>query len=132
MDEIKVVLRSPHQADKNFVLSTWLKGQRFGNIHFRAIPSDAYYEKQTELIMDILSTPGIRMTIACDEARPEWIIGFAVFSQDEIYWIHVRSDYRKRGIGKLLLDGAKITTVRAITKIGHIIAENHGLTFKPL
>lgn len=128
----KIVLRSPVAADRNFVLSTWLKGQRWGDPQFSVAPHSTYFREHSERIVQILATPGVRLTIACDKDNPEWIVGFAVFRGPELFWMHVRPDYRRQGIGWLLLDGQDITTVRGWTRLGAKIAKDHGFTLKPL
>jgi GNAT superfamily N-acetyltransferase len=126
------VLRAPTPADKNFILATWLKGQYWGSTYFRQIPKDEYFRDYPATIISILSTPGAELLIACDRARPEWIVGFSVLKGSALYWIHVRKDYRGKGIGRLLLGGHEIKTVKALTKIGRTIAMKKGLTFNPL
>lgn len=131
MSKIKITLRKPNAQDKNFILSTWLKGQRYGSTYFALIQQDKYFEKYGERIIEILKTPGVSLNVACDEANPTWIAGFSVFRGDEIFWIHVRKDYRRRGIGRLLLGGQEMRTAKAITSIGSKIAQNHGIEFDP-
>lgn len=133
MDETsKVVIRPTNVFDRNFVLSTWLKGQYYGSSYFRDIPQDLYFEKYANHIHQILWDPEVKVTVACDERFPIWIVGFAVFKGDSLYWIHVKRDYRNQGIASLLLTGQSITIVRALTKTGRLIAHSKGLIFNPL
>lgn len=132
VDKIKVVLRPYNDVmDRNFIISTWLKGQRFGNYHYSDVPQDIYFKEYGAVIECIMNIPGLEIKIACDELRPDWIGGFAVMKDDVLYWIYTRSDFRNRGIAKLLVSDRKIKTVQALTRIGRSIAISHGLIFNP-
>jgi len=131
MEEIKITIRKPTPADKNFILATWLKGQRWGSQHYSWVPQDLYFDKYGPKIIEILKTPGVDIRIACDQEIPTWIAGYSIFKDHELYWIHVRKDYRGKGIAKLLLSGQPITTAKAMTWTGAAIAEKHGIAFDP-
>lgn len=127
----KVIIRQANASDKNVIMSSWLKGQHYGNAYYTAIPAHIFYEVYAETIKGILARPGVQITIACDEGNPEWVVGYAVFKAPDLYWVYVKKDYRGEGIARLLLKGHRITTVKAITKPGLAIARLKGLTFNP-
>lgn len=131
MDKVTIIIRPALISDKNFVFATWLNGQRFGNFYFNEIPQDVYFREYAKVINHILSLPGMEVNIACDERDKNWIVGFAVFRGAELYWIHVKSDYRCKGIGRLLLENREIKIIKAFTRIGRAIAAKHGLIFNP-
>lgn len=132
MDETKIVVRPACLSDKNFILSTWLKGQLFGSPYFSLVPHDIYYKAYTDEIARILAIPGVKVNVACGEEAPDWIVGFCVFKGDALYWVHVKTDYRNKGIAKLMLrDAETIKTVKALTKIGRAIADKKRLAFNP-
>lgn len=130
-DQETIVIRDPLPADKNFILSTWLKGQYFGNSFYTQMPEDMYYREYSKHIIEIMSRDGVEIRIACSAQDSSWIVGFSVFKGDTLHWIHVKRDYREKGIGTILLHNAPITTVTAITKIGLAILQNKGLIFNP-
>lgn len=127
----QIVIRKPCPNDKDFILSAWLKGNYYGNSYFRQIPPDIYYREYADEIMRILNQPGVEIDIACDESYTQWIVGFSVTQNENLYWIHVKRDFRCRGVGKLLLANRIISTVKSTTKVGHAIAQNKGLIFNP-
>lgn len=131
VDETKVVIRSyVAETDRNFILSTWLKGQYWGNAHFKQIEQDAYFEHHGALVRAIVDSPNTLISIACSESAPTWIAGFSIARVPELYWVHVRDGFRNRGIAKLLVpDG--ITIIKALTKIGSAIARRKKLIFDP-
>lgn len=130
LDEIKVVIRPPQESDKGFIMQRWLMGQYYGCSYFEHIQADLYYKYYTRVIKDILSNPEVKATVACDEQNPEWILGFAIFD-DSIYWVHVKRDFRQRGIAKLLLKDHDFKVVKSTTRIGHAITKHKGLIFNP-
>lgn len=132
MDEAaQIILRQANVKDKNFILSTWLKGQYFGNSFFRNIPQYLYFEAYAKVITKILCTPGVDINIACDIESPDWIVGYSVFKGEEIYWMHVRKDYRRQKLATLLITEQKPKVIKAYTKVGQIIAQRKGLIFNP-
>ena len=130
-DAINIVVRPALKTHENFILSTWLKGNYYGT-HFRSMPQNLYYKEYIGHLWKIILMPGIKINVACDEQNPSWVVGFSVFKDEILYWIHVKKDYRNKGLATHLLKDAKITTVKALTKVGRAIAESKGLIFNPL
>jgi ribosomal protein S18 acetylase RimI-like enzyme len=131
-DEIKIVIRDAQTSDRNFILSSWLKGNYFGNFYFGQIPQHVYFEEYSKWILKALADENTKVSVACDENIPGWIVGFAVSNKENLYWVHVKKEFRNRGIATLLLAGKGITTVKATTKVGRMITEHKGLIFNPL
>lgn len=131
-DEIKIVIRPVLPEDRNFILSSWLKGNYFGNFYFGQMPQAVYFEEYAKLILKILADETTDVSVACDEHNPSWIVGFSVSNRENIHWIHVKKEFRNRGIATLLLSGKNITTSKSTTKVGRIISEHKGLIFNPL
>ena len=129
MAEIKVITRPARPADRNFILATWLRGQYYGNPGFKLVPQDEFFKSYTSVVERILYDPEIDITIASGNEDPNWIAGFAVRKQDALYWIHVKEDFRKKGIAKLLIGEIPISRIKALTKAGAAIARKKGLIF---
>lgn len=130
-DEIKVITRATIPDDKNFILATWLKGNRWGNPFFEDQDKDLYFHDYANHIIKTLLAVGTQVNIACDEAKPGWIVGYAVFKNDTLYWVHIRDGYRRKGIASLLLRSAPITTVKGMTRLGWRIVQQKKLIFDP-
>lgn len=128
---ITVVIRMAELEDKNFILSTWLKGNYYANPYFGIIPQDLYFREYGKHVMEVLYSPRVTVRVACDQASPGWIVGFAVYEGHALHWIHVRRDYRGRGIAKLLLKDVPITETRGITRRGREILRNKDIIFNP-
>ncbi len=130
-DSIQVITRATEPEDKNFILSTWLNGNRYGNPYFKRMDSAEYYKAYSEHIISVLTSPGTQINIACDSANPSWIVGFAVFRDETLYWVHIKEDFRRNGVATLLLKDAPITTVKGLTKLGWSILQKKGLIYDP-
>jgi len=128
---INIVIRDPMPADKNLIMSTWLKGNYYGNSYFWYIPQDLYFQEYAKVISNILFDPKVKVIVACDEQNPSWLVGYAVIKNEALYWIYVKRDYREKGIAKLLLNNVEIKVVKSVTKIGKPIAEKKKLIFNP-
>ena len=55
---------------------------------------------------EIFARPTIR--IACDEKDPDTILGFVVFSGDELHYVFVEKKIRRTGVAATLLGGLQI------------------------
>jgi hypothetical protein len=131
MDEIKVILRDFSEEDRNFILSTWLKGNYFGSVFFRQIPQDLYFKEYSKTIQEIMTRNNIRIKIACDQSKTSWISGFSVSIDSDLYWIYVRTGFRSKGIATALLSDQNITSAKSMTRKGKIIADHKGIIFNP-
>ena len=102
-DNATIIVRPAALEDKNFILSTWLKGNYYGNYYFGKMNAGSYYTAYTHYIESILNTQGVSIDIACDESKPHWIVGFVVYQQKIFflngYFIHEVSDYYAIGAG---------------------------------
>lgn len=128
--EIKVITRGPEPEDHSFIIATWLNGQRYSNPFYERQDPKKYFAEHGDYINEVLVTPGMDIRIACDEACPYWIAGFSVHKGDTLYWVHVKEDYRKRGIAALLLQGTDIKTVKGLTNIGWYLLQKYGWSFE--
>jgi hypothetical protein len=134
MDRARIIVRLANSADRNFIFSTWLKGQRFNSFYYSEIPQDLYFREYAKVIERILAGHEIEVRVACDESKPEWIAGFAVLdcADEAIHWIYVRGgEYRGNGIARLLLANRRIRTARSTSRIGRAIMAKHGIVFNP-
>lgn len=126
-----VAIRDWTPEDKNFILSTWLKGLRFGNDWFELIDSNVYYKNYHAVIESLLNSPGIVVKVACLKDDPEVILGYGVYKGERLDWIFVKKAWRSIGIARSLIP-SNITTVSHITDAGRGILRKHpGVTFNP-
>lgn len=134
-ERINIVTRAYSRDDGAFISLTWADQVRFGNDFMNQVPEEFYYPWFQRKIGGILRNPETSIQIACDESDPHWIVGFAVYGPNSIYWIYVRDGFRSQGIAALLIKDRQFKsakTLMATTKAGHALIEKQGLTYEPL
>lgn len=127
----QIIIRPAELSDKNLILSTWLKGNYFGNAYFLQVPSEVYYKEYAKHIIRVLGQSNVIIQVACDKKDRSWIVGFAVVEAHALHWVYVKKDYRCNGVATLLLRGQEIKSTKSTTKVGKAITEYKRLTFNP-
>ncbi len=126
-------IRGSVDADRNFILATWLRGLKYGNDWFHAIDSEAYYKHYQAVLQALLDRPTTEVKVACLKDDPDVILGYLVHKGPRIDWVFIKSAWRGIGIARSLIPpGAH--TVTHLTKVGMIILKKHpelALTFNP-
>ncbi len=117
-----VVLRSVTDEDIPFILSTWLRGLRSGNSWFKEIDSKSYFNFYQSVIGRLIRSSRVDVAVLADD--PDTIIGYIVYSEHVLHWIHVRGRWRKLGVGKMLVPKG-ITRVSHLTKLGLRLKPQH-------
>lgn len=128
-DEL-VMVRDGAPSDFPFIMSTWLKGLRFGNSWFSFIPSGIYYKFYSKVIETLLYQERTKVKIACLKDDPDVILGYSVFSDTSIHWAFVKKAWRKIGIANSIVPNG-VATVTHLTDVGKAICKNKGFTFNP-
>lgn len=129
---VQVIIRASEPGDKNFIMASWLNGNRYGSPYFELQDSPAYFETHAYKIGSVLMDKDNFIRVACDQDNIDWIAGFAVFNEDTLHWIYVRDGYRNKGIAKLLLGGKTFKKISGLTKVGAALAKAKSLIFQPL
>jgi len=132
-----VAYRTAVPNDIPLIFSSWLKGIRFGNPAYEALPSKEYYAEMHALINSILQLPETVVTVACLKDDPDTILGYSVatFESDPLdsgsramtlHWVFVKRAWRHIGIGG---DLTPLTTTRItmVTKAVQKIVDNYPL-----
>jgi hypothetical protein len=113
-------IRPAEANDVPFILSTWLKGLKYGNSWYKLIQNNVYYQVYHKVIENILLNPNTRTSVACLKEDPSVILGYMVTTEDRLHWCHVKVAWRNNGIATKLLP-AGITTVTHVTDAGKAI-----------
>lgn len=125
-----IFIRPAVMADKPFILSTWLKGLRFGNIWYRLIDDKIYFRVYHAVIEKLISTPGVTIKVACLKDDPEVILGYVVYQGDKVHWVQVKKAWRNIGIARALTP-SEITTTTHLTEVGRSIFLKKKWVFNP-
>ena len=131
-DTLNIITRNATLEDKNFIFSTWLKGNYFGNFYFGEMPQDLYFSEYAAHITKVLQNPHTRITIACSDDQPNWLVGFSVYQGHVLHWVYVKKDYRRKGVATLMLKDKNIHVVTNLTGIGCTLKNLKGLVFNPM
>lgn len=130
-DTAHVIIRSAIPADRNFILSTWLKGLYYGNSEVKQMPQELYYQQYADKFLATLNSPDVKVSVACLQDDTNTIIGYLVSTGTAVHWLYVKKDFRSKGIANLLLKHDNYLTYTLSTKAGSAIAKKKKLTYNP-
>lgn len=125
-----VSVRKFRPEDINYILATWLRGLYYGNEFFRRIDKEGYFGVYHRLLTTLLAKSTTVVKVACLKEDPEVILGYVVFDDAAIHWVHVKKEWRAIGIAKLIIPDT-IKVITHLTKVGRSIADKKQYIFKP-
>jgi hypothetical protein len=124
-------IRDYKEADKPFVLATFLRGLYYGDSWFSLIPKEVFMRNYKPIIEAILAKNYVK--VACLIEDPDVIIGYSILSKDfkVIHWVFVKKSFRTMGIGKNLIP-AVINSATHLTKTGKtLLTKYQNCIFNP-
>lgn len=126
-----ILNREFRESDKAFIISTWAKGQLYGEPYFAGIPASVYFDKFPKYIKAVLASPAAKVNIACLSEDEDVILGYCVITHGKaLIWAFVKSPWRGQGIARSLIPGT-VACVGSRTKAGAAIAAKKGWAFDP-
>jgi len=117
-------IRDYKPEDRNFVISTFLRGLYYGDSWFSLIPKDIFMKNYKAVAEALIAKRTIK--VACLREDPDVIIGYSILSNDfqTIDWVYVKSSkqpdgttWRNKGVGKSLVPQYP-TSVSHLTVLG--------------
>ena len=102
---------------RNLVLSSFLKGVRYGNEYFKLIDKDAYYTSYRNYIGHLLDRSRSILRLAILGGTPEVILGWSLMEFNTLHFVFVKKDVRRQGIARALVPG-RIERITHLTKTG--------------
>lgn len=105
------------EEDYNFIMSTWLKGLRYGNDFFKSVASKPYFESYHGAIDKLLGSSDVRIQVSCLKEDPSVILGYSIARGEVLDWVYVKQDWRQIGIARSLVPEG-VTTVSHWTTLG--------------
>lgn len=97
------IIRPYRHEDRNFIMSTCLRGLYYGNVYLREIPKDVFMNCFHKVLDIILTNPASTINVACLSDDQNVILGYSVFRGQSLDWVFVKSAWRKIGIGRRLI-----------------------------
>ena len=131
-DDAEIIVRSVEWGDKDFVFSTWLRGQYWGSDYFLNMEQDEYFADYAKRITRYLTRPGTQVDCAVLKDDPEVVLGYIVYNDQHLFWSYTKRDFRKQGVLKLLLKNMDFETYSGHTKVGLAIGRRRGMKFNPI
>ncbi len=128
--DAQVIVRQGVIEDKDFILSTWLRGQFWGSNYWKQMPQDLYFKEYAKKIIPIIANSYIEVAVLQED--PSFIIGFLVHYGPMAYWAYIKKDYRSKGILNLLLKDKGLVAYSGDTKAAAAIAKKKQMIFNPL
>ncbi len=102
---------------ENLILSRWKRSLRYGNDYFKLAAPDPYFAAYDRYIGYLLGCDNCRVRLAVLSDAPDVVLGFSVARGSTLDYVHVQKDFRRQGIGKLLVP-ANIDTITHLTRTG--------------
>jgi GNAT superfamily N-acetyltransferase len=99
------------------IFSKWLRSLRYGNDYFRLIDPDEYWKAYNAYIKSILMRGDTMVRIASLTEDADVALGFSVVRGAVLDYVHVHKDFRKKGIGRILVP-KNIKVITHLTKTG--------------
>lgn len=96
-------LREMTDADRSFIISSWLKSYRNAD-SVTHLSNDVYYTGHAKLINDLLATSNV--TIACDPSYPTSMFGYIVHDANVAHYLYVKYSLRRHGVATMLYEAA--------------------------
>src|ERR1700677_3231522 len=118
MADAKVIVRYWKPEDKSFIMSTWLRGQYWGEDYWHDSNQEIFFKQYSAKIAALIPLYNTKIHCAVLEDDPSCILAYLVSSDDVIYWAYTKKDYRKTGLMKLLCGNKKFKYCNSITKMG--------------
>lgn len=103
-ESVAISFRPFEITDRSFILRSWIRCHRRNH---SGISDEDYFYGQTHLIYALSGNS--KIVIACDAAKPEFILGFAcgrmaTNGRDIImHYVYVKEAYRKNGVARDLV-----------------------------
>jgi hypothetical protein len=107
-------IRIGKDSDKNLILSTFLKGLYYGSIDsdtpsntmmFGMVPKQIFFDRYKRVAQALVNDPNMTIRVACLPEDEDVVIGYSIVnsSEDTLFWVFVKSAWRKRGIARNLV-----------------------------
>lgn len=112
----------PHEY-LGLIYSSWLRSLRNGNDAFKLIDAQAYYRHYHPYIGHILAHPDATIRMATLSDDKDVVLGFSVTRGQLLDYVWVQYDFRRLGIGKMLVP-YDITTITHFTRTALTIWNN--------
>lgn len=127
----QIQIRALKPTDVNFIFSTMLRGLYYasGSI-YSLMDKEAFFEHYDEVLQKLLRASSTVVKIACLEAEPDIILGYALLAYPGIlHYVYVKPAWRGQYIAESLCKGS--THVTHVLPILEDLRLRKGLKYNP-
>lgn len=124
-------IRDYKEEDKNFIISTFLKGLYYDDSWFSLIEKNTFMDNYKKVIEALIQKCVIK--VACLKDEQDVIIAYSLLSQDfqTISWVYCKKEWRRKGIARSLLPKHP-RSVSHLTQLGRqLLPKLEGAVFDP-
>src|SRR6202012_2051897 len=83
VSEESVIIRSYVPNDRNYILSTWLSGLRYGSDYYLSIDKESYFSVYHDLIESIIDDKATAVRVSALKSDPDTILGYSVVTSKD-------------------------------------------------
>jgi ribosomal protein S18 acetylase RimI-like enzyme len=98
---MNVRVRKFKKSDAPFIYNSWSKNAWYSEKNRDELFKKEWFRSKLSSIAELLKDGTVH--IACDQSNDDFILGYSVFKGEKLEWAYVKKDYRKQGIGRLLI-----------------------------
>jgi GNAT superfamily N-acetyltransferase len=117
--------------DKNFIMSTMLKGIYYGDSWFSQIDKTLFMDNYKHIVERMLENCVV--TVACLHEDANTVIGYSVLSRDfqTVVWVYVKKKWRNKGVGKQLVPVSPRYVLHLSVLGRELLSKLNGAIFNP-
>lgn len=126
-------VRDMIDADKNFIMATFLRGVYYGDMWYSLIPKNIFMDNYKKIAEDVVDGRKAVIKVACLKEDPSVILGYSILSTDyqAVIWTFVKTPWRKRGIARSLVPQYPVACTH-LSKLGQsLMSKFPGIVFNP-
>lgn len=105
MDKKLIKIRQATESDRHYIINTWLRSYREHSTWklLYYMPEKEYNIRYRRIILSILQSPNVTISILTPSDDDSLILGYAVYEPTTLHYIHIRKEFQKLGLAKLLI-----------------------------
>ncbi len=102
-DELGLDLRAMREADRNYILSSWIKSYASRSLDARDYGAHRreFYDDYAPVVRDLLARSQI--IVACLREEPDVVVGWAAIEGDALHYVLVKPRWRRLGVARWML-----------------------------
>lgn len=115
-------IRLATDADRNFILKTFLLGIYYGDTWFSKIPKRIFMDNYKRIAEALFNKYRNNIRIACLPDEQDVILGYSILNSDStvLQFVYVKERWRRKGVGRQLVPPS-VCCVTHLTSLGETL-----------